>query len=378
MNHNHQKTVFVMHNGGDQVRGSEICLLHTINSMLEANYQILLFRNNSIIDPILPKNDRLTLVDFNYDELMIDGAPISLPIMAYLSGLKKIFTFVQRYKPIGFFCNGGLPCQTAVVVGKLTNTPVMCHFHHPSSKRYFYLWLVKYVKQLIYPSQYTRSIVQKNCGRDGIVIYNAVDLIHRYTPALEKSNTLKRQLSINDDTLVVGQIAALVPHKRPDLLMKCFAELHQKIPNSHLLIIGTGEMQQTLIKLRSTLALDNAVSITGYVEDTLPYLQHIIDINVLASTEEGLGISVIEAAGCGVPSIVTDCTGLSEVVEHENTGLKFDMNDSDSLTSSLYSLATRPELRTKYGQAARQLALEKFNLNSYKTGIISSIQTLSH
>ncbi len=376
MNHSLQQTICVMHYGENQVRGSEICLFHSINAMLEANYKVVLFRNNDIIDGFLPKSDMLTVLSMSYSEIMIDGPLISLPIKGYYSGLKYLLHYIKRYKPMAIFCNSGLPCQTAVPVGKLTNTKVICHFHHPAAKRYFYFWLVRYATKLIFPSQYTQSVVRNKCGRQGKVIYNAVDLDSRYAPTTLQSKKLRDELGINEKTIVIGQVAALVPHKRPDMLIKCFAEVHRRIPDTHLLIIGQGEMHQQLTSLSSTLKLDNSITITGYVKDTLPYLQQVININVLASTEEGLGISVIEAAGCELPSIVTDCTGLSEAVEHGVTGLKFERNDSKALISSMLTLVTNPDLRIQYGKAARALALQKFNLNTYKKSITSIINSL--
>lgn len=375
MSHSQKQTIFLMHYGGDQIRGSEICLFHSIDALLEADYRVVLFRNNPIIDTALPKNEALTIVDFAYHEIMIDGN-ISLPFIGYLGAVKHLYNHIKQYKPQAIFCNSGLPCQTALPAGKLTNTKVLCHFHHPATKRYFYLWLVKYVDKLIYPSRYTRNHVKNKCGREGSVIYNAIDLETTYQASPKQSNALRLSLNIKDETVVIGQIAALVPHKRPDLLMRCFAKLHQSTPDIHLIIIGKGEMHQELVTLRSELKLDSKVTITGYVADTLPYLQHVIDINVLASTEEGLGISVIEAAGCERASVVTDCTGLSEVVEHEVTGLKFAENDKQALISSIQRLVTDPELRVKYGKAARAKALTTFNLKNYKESIISSIQSL--
>ena len=76
-----------------------------------------------------------------------------------------------------------------------------------------------------------------------------------------------------------------------------------------MVLIGDGPMRNELVTIINELDLDSVVELAGYVPDVLPYYRYVLDINVLASTNEGLGISVIEASACGLRSIVTDCTG---------------------------------------------------------------------
>ena len=369
-----KKTIIVMHKGGAQIRGSEVCIGQTIIALLNEQYHVVVIRNNSVLDSRLPKSERLTLIDGMFPELMIDGPTVSLPIFEYPKALLRLYKLIRKFNPSLILCNGGLPCQTAVPVGRLMGVNVICHFHHPAPKRYFYFWLVKYTKHLIFPSNFTSSLVKQKCGRTGTVVYNAVDLYKRYKPADQVDSSHRNQLNIKPNSLVFGQIGALVPHKRPDLVIKCFAELLKERPDSHLVIIGVGSMLSELKALIKDIGLNSKVSLLGYVDSILPYLQHVIDISILASIEEGLGISVIEAAGCEVPSITRDCTGLSEVVIHEETGLKFDANDDTGLLRCMQEMANNPKLRTKYGKAARLYALEKFDLATYKQQMLDTIK----
>ena len=142
------------------------------------------------------------------------------------------------------------------------------------------------------------------------------------------------------------------------------------------MLVGYGPLYDELQSLIGKLGLEVAVTLAGYVPDVLPFYQHVFVINVLASREEGLGISVIEASACSVPSIVTDCTGLREVVDNQVTGLTFEKDDQDQLTNNILLLARDPDLRREYAMAAREKAVDMFGLERYKEKILEQVAAL--
>ena len=365
----------MMHCGGDQIRGSEICLIHAIEALSDHGFNIVLIRKNDCLDNAVSGYVH-QILDESFPEIMFDGPHKSFPLLKYIGSWRRLLQRVKHYKPSVIYCNTGLPCQLAVPVGKLLNTPILCHFHHPVPKRYFYLWLVKYATKLIFPSEYTRSVVKDKCGRDGDVIYNAVDTSNRFIPVSQRDTSYRHKLGIEESAIVVGQVGNLTQHKRPDVLIRCFADARIRVGNLHLVLVGHGPMHAELQELIGTLDLGKAVTLAGYVPDVLPYYQHVFDINVLASSVEGLGISVIEASACALPSIVTDCTGLREVVDDGITGLTFDRDKTDQLTDGIVRLASDPGLRTKLSLAAREKAESLFSLEQYKDGIIRQIETM--
>lgn len=369
------KKITVLHFGGDSIRGSEICLFLTLEALLEDGYEVSLLRNNPVMDKKLPLDatQQLKIINFHYPEIMIDGKQTTLPFVKYSQSACQLLKHVRTFKPNVLLCNSGLPCQTAVPVAKITNTPVVCHFHHPAPKRYFYLWLVRFVSRLVFPSQYTQTIVKEKCGRTGTVVYNAVDLENTFFPVETPDPTLRKELNISADSLVFGQVGALVPHKRPDMLIDAFAVLQKSHPNTHLVLVGEGPMRQHLEHKINILELRSSTTITGYVDSVTPYYQQLFDINMLVSREEGLGISVLEGAGCGLPAIVADCTGLAETVENGSTGLKFSPYNQEELLQHMQNLANNTERRREYGNNARKAALERFNIEQYKQGMLNAI-----
>jgi glycosyltransferase involved in cell wall biosynthesis len=340
-----------------------------------AGYKIVVLRKDACLDEHITAYVD-TILDETFPEIMFDAGYRVLPLGKYLTSLRRLYGLVQQHKPSLILCNGGLPCQLAVPVGRVLDTPVLCHFHHPAPKRYFYFWLVKYATSLVFPSEFTRSHVYEKCGRDGNVIYNAIDVNARFVPLDMKDQQYRDELNIEHSKTVIGQVGYLSAHKRPDFLIRSFANALKRTANLHLVLIGYGPMYEELQNLIATMGLQKEVTLAGYVPDVLPYYQHVIDINILASREEGLGISVIEASACAIPSIVTDCTGLREVVDNKVTGLTFDVDDQEQLTDSILLLANDPVLRRQYAVAAREKAVKMFSLERYKEQIVEQVTGL--
>ena len=371
------KTVMMLHFGGDQIRGSEVCLVHAIDALSENGYDVVVLRKDGCVDALISEKVS-TIIGEPFPEIMFDGSYRSLPLIKYLKSLYRLYLLVKLHKPCVIYCNTGLPCQLAVPVGKIFKIPVLCHFHHPAPKRYFYIWLVKYATKLIFPSYFTRSVVLDKSGRDGDVIYNAVDITTRFVPATTRDESFRLALGFSETDIVVGQVGNLTTHKRPDVLIKCFADTYRKNNKLRMVLIGGGPMHDELATTINELGLNSVIKLAGYVPDVLPYYQHVFDINVLASTNEGLGISVIEASACGLPSIVTDCTGLREVVDKDITGLTFQQDDLAQLTGDIIRLSKDAAIRQQMGLAAREKAEKYFSLDKYKDAILNQIKNLCH
>jgi glycosyltransferase involved in cell wall biosynthesis len=104
-------------------------------------------------------------------------------------------------------------------------------------------------------------------------------------------------------------------------------------------------------------------------EPGVTWLGHVDDIAtvwarahmaVLPSRREGLPKSLLEAAACGRPMVATDVPGCREVAIPNETGLLVPPDDADALAAAVEQLAHSPELRARFGRAARRLAEERF------------------
>lgn len=85
------------------------------------------------------------------------------------------------------------------------------------------------------------------------------------------------------------------------------------------------------------------------------------DIFCLPSYREGFGMTIIEAAACGVPAVASRIYGITDAVADGKTGLLFPAGDVAALTQALLKLIAENELRQQMGNAARMRALELFS-----------------
>ncbi|MBN1348789.1 glycosyltransferase family 4 protein [candidate division KSB1 bacterium] len=88
-----------------------------------------------------------------------------------------------------------------------------------------------------------------------------------------------------------------------------------------------------------------------------------IDIFVLASIEEGLGIAVLEAMAMNKPVIATNVGGIPEIIIHKNNGLLVPAADSQALANTILSLWKDKALMNRLAQNGRQIVVERFSLS---------------
>lgn len=366
-------TVFMLHRGSAGIRGSEVCFIESAHALAAAGYRVVVLRNHPVMDDQL-RDSVTALVDFEFPELMIDGIRSELPLLRYAQSIRRMRQLIREWSPVLLYTNGGLPCQSAVPAGRSMGVPVLCHFHHPAIRRAYYLWLVKYADHCIFPSEYTSSHSLQKAGVVGDVVHNGVDPA-LFSPVQQRDGEWRARHGIAPDAIVVGQVGALVPHKRAQLLLRAFAKAAVQVPALHLCLVGKGPLEASLRADVERLGLQQRVTITGFVESVLPYYQQVIDINVLASVEEGLGISVIEGSACALPALIADSTGLRETVLPEETGYLFTPDDLESLTILILKLAGDSELRREMGAAGRALVQQKFSLDSYRAGVVAAVRS---
>jgi glycosyltransferase involved in cell wall biosynthesis len=149
-------------------------------------------------------------------------------------------------------------------------------------------------------------------------------------------------------------VSRLVPHKRLDVAIRAVAALRAGMPDVLLVIAGTGYAEPELRALVAELGLERHVELRGWVdEDTKHRLMAQAWVMAMPSLKEGWGLSVIEAAAHGTPSVAfRGAGGLAESIVDGETGLLVE-GGQEAFTATLRRLLTRPELRERMHDAAR-------------------------
>jgi glycosyltransferase involved in cell wall biosynthesis len=184
-------------------------------------------------------------------------------------------------------------------------------------------------------------------GDDIEVVPNGID-VDRYTPGPDALRSSRPSL------LFLGR---LKEYKRIDLVLGAVATLAARGCDVELVVAGEGERMKALRAMARRMGIEQRVRFTGFVsEERKLELLRRAWVHVLTSSKEGWGISNLEAAACGVPSVASDAPGLRESVQHGTTGLLVPHGDVDALVAALDTLLQSPELRERMGRAARAFA----------------------
>jgi glycosyltransferase involved in cell wall biosynthesis len=168
-------------------------------------------------------------------------------------------------------------------------------------------------------------------------------------------------LLLNPDTFVVTFIGPLVWSEKAagvELLIKAFAELLDRVPDSVLLIVGGGPYLERLREFAFALGVPGHIRLVGDAQDVLPYLDA---CNVYAhiSFREGMPLSIIDAMSAGKAIVASKIGGIPEVLASNQTGILVE-NDPNEIRDALRQLATNPEFRVRIGKQAQQTAHSMF------------------
>jgi len=195
------------------------------------------------------------------------------------------------------------------------------------------------------------DLVSRGFRRDRIVVIpNGVDL-DWYRPGEEPR--------FEQPTLLY--LGRLKRYKRVDLVIRALAVLRERGVDARLLVAGRGDHEPALRSLVGELGLEDAVRFLGFVpEEEKRRLFQRAWVHVLTSPKEGWGITNLEAAACGTPTVASDSPGLRDSVVDGSTGFLVPHGDVEALADRLTRLLTDAGLRERLGREARAFA-ERFS-----------------
>jgi len=192
------------------------------------------------------------------------------------------------------------------------------------------------------------------------LIYNGLDMENypEYTAAQIVES--KKRIGLADSA-IIGNIARLSTVKGQNYLIQAMKAVREKFPSAQLLFVGDGKIKANLIKLSNDLGLRNNVFFIPSVLETSSVLA-LMDIFVMSSLQEGLGLSIMEAQAMGLPVIATFVGGIPELIEDKRTGILIPPQDSDTLAQAIIYLLENNQLAKGLGKNAKENIRENFAL----------------
>jgi glycosyltransferase involved in cell wall biosynthesis len=223
-------------------------------------------------------------------------------------------------------------------------------------------WLTYEAWRVICCSNYMVSHVKWafNLPEDKLVmIPNGVDA-KEYEKSTVDLNQFRRRFALPEEKIVL-YVGRLVYEKGIQVLINAIPKILEKV-NAKFVIVGNGYMKEPLWEKIKHMGLAHKVLFTGFVDDeTLRNLQKCADVSVVPSLFEPFGIVALEAMAAKSPVVVSDTGGLSEIVEHDLTGVKVYPDNPESLAWGVTRVLLDEAYANKLRENAYRLVVEKYN-----------------
>jgi glycogen(starch) synthase len=207
------------------------------------------------------------------------------------------------------------------------------HFDYEKMIHETEAWLTYEAWKVVCCSNYMVSHVRWAFGtpQDKLtMIPNGVNLGEYTKLEGEDLSQFRSRYALSEEKIVLF-VGRLVHEKGAQVLVNAMPKVLQKA-NAKFIIVGNGYMKDKLSDLVRNMGLSHKAIFTGFVDDqTLKRLQKCADVSVVPSLFEPFGIVALEAMAAKSPVVVSDTGGLSEIVEHDVTGVKVYMGNPDSL-----------------------------------------------
>jgi glycosyltransferase involved in cell wall biosynthesis len=200
-------------------------------------------------------------------------------------------------------------------------------------------WLREFMQKcqhIIIPSESLKDILFRDYGLHErySVIPTGTDL----EPFLNADGKSLRSKNGWQDETVLISVGRLAPEKNWDTLVRAFAKVHEKHPETRLVLIGDGTARSSLEELAAELGISERVTFTGAVPfQEIPRYLKAADVFAFASVTETQGLVTIEAMAAGLPVVAVNGPGTRDIVEPGKQGFLVE-NDPDALAKGINKL----------------------------------------
>lgn len=212
--------------------------------------------------------------------------------------------------------------------------------------------------------QMKQNLINFGANGDDIVLTpNAVGGRYLQTPGDTKQARLA--LGLDPELEYVGTISSLVPYEGLETVVEAAAQLIPQRPKLRLLIVGDGTALPSIIERARKLGISERLITPGRVERDQSHLYHqALDMFVVPRVSTQVTRMVtpmksVEASASAKPVLASDLPALTELVQHEKTGLLVPPEDPDAWAQAIGSLLDDPARARRMGQAGRQWVLEE-------------------
>jgi len=280
---------------------------------------------------------------------------------------KALFRFLKRENFDAILCHFGPQGAQISNVCHRAGVPLVVHFHGYDA--FVHQTIAEYsgaYRNMFEKAAYIIA-VSEDMRKQLVGLGATVGKVILRPYGVDTTMFIDAQPAINGKVLLfVGRFTA---KKDPVSLLKAFHHARQAVPDARLIMIGRGELHQLVLKTIDELNLQDSVEILGWqkpeeiarrMQQARAYVQH--SVFAPNGDSEGSPVSIIEAAGSGLPVVSTRHAGIKESVIEGVTGYLVDEGDWQGMGENMIKLLNDAELAGKMGQAGRRHILEHYDI----------------
>ena len=170
---------------------------------------------------------------------------------------------------------------------------------------------------------------------------------------------------------LISSFGKLIPRKDYPTFLKAARLVIDRLgPQNSFVILGEGPDEPSLRKLARELKIDKQVTFCDTTAAVEPIFRD-TDVYVQCSKQEGFGTMVLQAMAHGVPVVTTAAGGILSLVRDGETGFVVPIGDHEALAGRICNLLTDPTLAARIGDAARQMAVENYDLDAMMSSTLA-------
>lgn len=183
--------------------------------------------------------------------------------------------------------------------------------------------------RIIAVSQWTKDIIVDKYGIDPrkvVVVHNGV------IPSEGSAFSFIPKISDH----VVTFLGRITYQKGPQYFIEAARKVLSHFPEAHFIMAGSGDLVPAMIDRVAQMRLSSRIHFTGFLKgEQIQQVWSVTDVYIMPSVSEPFGITPLEAVRAGVPVIVSNQSGVSEVIDH---ALKVDFWDTDALANAIINV----------------------------------------
>ncbi len=279
---------------------------------------------------------------------------------------KRVKRLFQQFQPEHIILNSPLDVKMCAPIARACGVPDIIYRRGsaiPVRNTFLNRWLLNTkVDRFIANSEETkRTLAESGCLANPEiridVLFNGVD-VGKYRRAAT-FNLGKR----HSEQLVIGALGRLTFQKGFDILIAAMPVVLDEFLDVRMVIGGEGDQRAALEHQIRELGLQESITLTGFVEDTVDFFGS-VDLFCLPSRWEGFGFVLAEAMASALPCIGFNVSNIPEIIQDNVTGVVIDQQDSTGLSQALVELLYDTKSRKEMGQAGLQRVGELFSLEA--------------